>query len=197
MDTREDLERELGEWIIDQSTKGIVREYPNKEARNMDTTRAQIGFYANAILNERPVAVVTQQRNGHPTGSAGVVGYLIDAIGTPLPVPARYDAAKLAAHVLHRFASQDPMNGFAIDSELHDDTRFYYAVTPIGVTVFDARKLTPDLLNDLSGHAPMFFTSWSEDERRRKIEAQITDLEGKLKGLYLNRESVRRSSSIR
>lgn len=163
----------------------------------MDTTRAQIGFYDNATLDERPVAVFTQQHNGHPTGQDGVVGHIIDAVGTPLPVPARYDAGKLSAHVLLMLAGQNADNGFAIDPMLREDTRFYYAVTPIGISVFDARKLNEDSLDDLSDIEPMFFTSWAQDDRRRKVEADITELETKLKNLYLVRESVRRSSSIR
>lgn len=157
-----------------------------------NTTQAQIGFYPGdnqgVSMSYDPEHVVTVYTNGHPTGYAGLVERLID-IGKEFFGEHRSfgsnETGLLAAHIIRRL--NDP-NVAVSDVALYRNTRFYYAVTIDGVHVYDARVL--DDLTNVNYHTKLFFTSWTNDEQRRKIDADIKDLEARLKNLYLDRESV-------
>jgi hypothetical protein len=66
-------------------------------------------------------------------------------------------------------------------------------VTEFGVAVYDARNMVDATLDHLTDFEPMFFTSWKNDEKRRKVEKEIEDLEARLKDLYNQRKSVQLS----
>jgi hypothetical protein len=149
-----------------------------------DTTRAQIGFYETTDMKSRPVAVLSVPSNGHPTGEGGLVGRLIDVVSPVLAASRVYNAGELAVDAVRG------LDGVvALTAHIHEHTRFYYALTPEGVNVYDARQIPAENIRLVN---PLFFTSWKDDAERRKIEADIQDLEARLKNLYLNRESVKR-----
>ena len=159
------------------------------------STRAQIGFYDSSDFGLGPTAIVYQHSDGYPTSKDGGVVKTLMRICPPLiEKRGAYDEEYLAAQTLYRLIFQHDEGasglGFGISRTLHADTRFYYAVTPEGVYTFDARGL--DDLNDVKAGAEMFFTSWAHDEKRRKVEKEIGELESRLKDLYNQRESVKR-----
>ena len=160
------------------------------------STRAQIGFYDDAVLRERPVAIVYQHSDGYPTGNGGVVGKLVNTCVGIIEQRGGFDPAYLAAQTLFRLIGDYDGGasglGFGIDNVLHSDTRFFYAVTSEGVHVFDARDLEDAHLNDLSEKEEMFFTAWVDDKERLTIEAKIKDLNARLQNLFLRRASVAR-----
>lgn len=163
------------------------------------STRAQIGFYEDeenlgkGLGQKLPVAVLYQHSDGYPTSKeGGVVRSLIDICVPLVEQRGSYDVEYLAAQTLFRLVARHDAGasglGFGISDHLHGDTRFYYAVTPEGVHVFDARTLNH--LEDVDVLNEMFFTSWKQDERRRKVEKEIEDLEARLRNLYNERKSV-------
>lgn len=159
------------------------------------STRAQIGFYEDSVLTTRPVALLYQHSDGYPTSKeAGVVRTLLDICVPLIEQRGSYDPEYLAAQTLFRLIAQYDSGasglGFGIGNALHGDVRFYYAVTEYGVYVYDARNMTDESLNNLSDLEPMFFTSWKNDEKRRKVEKEIENLEARLKDLYNQRKSV-------
>lgn len=157
------------------------------------STRAQIGFYDESYV--APIAVIYQHSDGYPTSKeAGVVRALIDICVPLIEQRGSYDPCYLAAQTLFRLIARHDAGasglGFGIDQNLHSDTRFFYAVTSEGVAVYDARNMLTESLKKLSDYEPMFFTSWKQDERRRKVEKEIEDLEARLRNLYNERKSV-------
>lgn len=163
------------------------------------STRAQIGFYSDesniqkGLGNALPVAILYQHSDGYPTSKeGGVVRSLIDICVPLIDQRGSYDAEYLAAQTLYQLIDRFDRGvsglGFGIYDRLQGDTRFYYAVTPEGVHVFDARTL--DGLEDVDVLNEMFFKSWAQDDRRRKVESEIEDLEARLKDLYNERKSV-------
>ena len=140
------------------------------------STRAQIGFYADDNVDQiTPDALIYRHSDGYPTGGSGVVPFLIEAVPAIVNARGCYDTEYLAAQVLYRFIQTHDQGqsclGYGISNDLHADIRFYYAVTPEGVYVFDARTITE--FADVDTANAMFFSSWVDDERRRKIEAEL------------------------
>jgi hypothetical protein len=156
------------------------------------STRAQIAFMDGNDV----VALVYQHSDGYPTGAGGVVGKLIEICVPLIKQRGLFDPAYLAAQTLHRLIQNCDYGqsglGFGIDNVLHGDTRFLYTVNSEGVTVYDARILDADSLDNLAEHTPMFFTAWVDDEKRRKVEAEIRDTEARLNKLHLERASLAR-----
>jgi hypothetical protein len=162
------------------------------------STRAQIGFYDGSDLTTRPVALLYQHSDGYPTSKeAGVVRTLLNICVPIIEQRGSYDPEYLAAQTLFRLIAQYDSGasglGFGIGNALHGDIRFYYAVTEFGVAVYDARNMVDATLDHLTDFEPMFFTSWKNDEKRRKVEKEIEDLEARLKDLYNQRKSVQLS----
>lgn len=156
------------------------------------STRAQIAF----MDGDRVMAMLYQHCDGYPTGKGGVVSKLIDICVPLIKQRGMFDPCYLAAQTLYRLIDQNDRGvsglGFGIDNDLHGDTRFVYAVSDEGVTVYDARTMDASALNDLSSHDSMFFTAWVDDERRRKVEAEIAEVEARLAQLHNERASIKR-----
>lgn len=161
-------------------------------------TRAQIGFYES--LDERPVAILYQHADGYPTGRHGLVGKLLDICNPLKQARGFYSAEYLAARTLVALMARHDIEigdlncvtGFGISSELHADTRFYYALTDDGIHVYDARTLTDTDLNRLEQVKSMFFTAWTAGEERRALEKEISRTEQSLGKLKLELESLKR-----
>lgn len=156
------------------------------------STRAQIAFADGFGV----VGLIYQHSDGYPTGKGGVVSKLIEICVPIIKQRGFYDPAYLAAQTLHRLIDQYDLGssglGYGIDHDLHGDTRFLYVVNDKGVYVYDARTLDSASLTHLADYTPMFFTAWVDDERRRKVETEITELESRLKRLHGERESIKR-----
>lgn len=154
--------------------------------------RAQIGVYnANGNGSDEPIVVITRNGYGHPTGHQGVVSDLVDAVQEIVTDNSgRWDGPTLAARLIACLVSRGIPNQYSIEEGLDVDTRFYYAVRPAGVTVYDARPM--ENLVDISMEAEMFHTAWVEPERLREAEKTVRELEDKLSAAKLELEGVKR-----
>lgn len=145
------------------------------------STRAQIGVYESDDSRE-PVAIIKRSGDGHPTGHNGVCPLLSAVVPAIVGRRGLYDAPHLAAHLLQALLQEtDGVGqgvGYSLSSELDQDIRFFYAVAPAGMTVYDARELTH--LPSVKKHEPLFFTAWVEPERVRALETEIRLLEDQL-----------------
>ena len=169
------------------------------------STRCQIGFHES--LRQAPEAIIYQHSDGHPTGKHGMVGQLLEVCNSLMKARGYYDAEYLAARTLVKLAMQydkdtgeqvgNGVLGYGISSTLHGDTRFYYALTEEGITVYDARTLTTDDLDNLGNKAEMmFFTAWEKGEERRELEKEISATDAALKSMKLRLESLKRRGSL-
>lgn len=141
------------------------------------STRAQIGIYDEALTpKSRPVALIYRHSDGYPTGSGGVLPDLVQFVSEIVKNRGSYDAEYVAAQLTYRFIENYDCGvsgaGYGVGHTLHGDVRFYYAVTPEGVHVFDARELTS------LGKLPtqMFATAWVEPDRVRAVEKELQRL---------------------
>jgi hypothetical protein len=153
----------------------MLRNFINKR-RGIMSTRAQIGIYEGNDLKAKPVAIIYRHIDGYPTGTGAVMPDLVPFVSEIVEQRGSYDAEYLVAQLIYRFIENHDCGisgmGYGVSSELHDDIRFYYAVTPEGVHVFDARGLTQ--VKKLPKE--MFFTAWIEPERVRKVEKELLEL---------------------
>jgi hypothetical protein len=160
------------------------------------STRAQIGFYSTeeAVDGKLPEALIYRHSDGYPTGAGAVVPELVDVVPAVVAQRGMYDPEYLAAQTLYRmiqaYDGGASCLGYGISGSLHGDLRFYYAVTPEGVHVFDARDMVT--FKHLNRSRAMFFTSWSEPERRRKVEKELKELEDAAMKKRQELESLRR-----
>jgi len=165
-------------------------------------TKAQIGFHET--LADRPVAILTQHNDGHPTGKSGVMSELMEICPSLLKRYGFYEPAYLAARTLVMLAlrlderKEDPHNvwGYTVGAELRDATRFYYAVTKEGVHVYDARGMVDEDLGKLEDIEEMFFTAWVNDDERRELEKEIATTDASLKAMKLRLESLKRNGAL-
>jgi len=140
------------------------------------STRAQIGIYEVNDLKSKPVTIIYRHSDGYPTGAGAVMPDLVQFVSEIVEKRGSYDAEYLGAQLVYRFIENHDCgvsgNGYGVSNDLHGDIRFYYAVTPEGVHVFDAR----DLRNVAKLPKPMFFTAWVEPERVRAVEKELSEL---------------------
>jgi len=144
------------------------------------STRAQIGIYEENNLKSKPVTIIYRHNDGYPTGDGAVMSDLVQFVSEIVEKRGSYDAEYLGAQLLYRFIENHDCGvsglGYGVSNEIHGDIRFYYAVTPEGVHVFDARDLQS--VNKLP--KPMFFTAWVEPERVRAVEKELSELASKV-----------------
>lgn len=145
----------------------------------MGTTRAQIGIYESNNLLREPIAILTRDTNGFPTGEGGVMIDLVPFVSESLAkVKGVYDAEHILAHLVHRFiAAHDGMIGYKLGHEFRGESRFYYAITPKAAYVYDAREIKT--LVRLP--KPMFVTEWLSPERVKELEEEVAALHVKLR----------------
>lgn len=145
----------------------------------MGTTRAQIGVYESSNTRREPIAILTRDTNGFPTGEGGVMNDLVPFVSETLAkAKGTYDAEHILAHLVHRFiAAHEGVIGYKLGHEFRGECRFYYAVTPKAVSVYDAREM-----KDLSRlPEPMFATEWLSPERIKELEEEVATLQVQLR----------------
>ncbi len=144
------------------------------------STRCQIGIYESEDLKQAPVSILYRHSDGYPTGSGAVLPELVQYVSEFMEARSQYDAEYLGAQLLFRFILNhdggESGAGYGVSPDLHGDLRFYYAVTPLGVSVFDARELGS--LKKLP--KKMFTTAWIEPERVRAVEKELSELASKV-----------------
>ena len=140
------------------------------------STRAQIGIYEDEDLKSKPVAMIYRHSDGYPTGDGAVMPTLLQIVPEIVKKHGSYDAEYLGAQLVYRLIENHDCGvsglGYGIGGTLHGDIRFYYAVTPEGVHVFDARELQQ--VNRLPKR--MFFTPWGEPEKVKTLQKELSDL---------------------
>lgn len=140
------------------------------------STRAQIGIYEDNDIKAKPVSIIYRHSDGYPTGAGAVMPDLVQYVSEIVEKRGSYDAEYLGAQLLYKFIEGLDCGvsglGYGVSNELHGDIRFYYAVTPEGVHVFDAREIAN--VNKLP--KKMFFTVWIEPERVRAVEKELSEL---------------------
>jgi hypothetical protein len=158
--------------------------------------KAQIGIYPSNNTDDAPIVVITRHGFGHPTGSNGVVPELAEIVPEIVHGQGNsWNAARLAAKLIHYLVARGFENQYSIDETLDVETRFYYAVMPTGVTVYDARGMTSiaDVADKTKSlESEMFHTVWIEPERMRKLEAEMRKLEDELSAKRLEFEGMKR-----
>jgi hypothetical protein len=155
-----------------------------------EDTRAQIGFYEESVCGE-PVAVFTRLFNGHPTGRGGVVNELLDIVPDLVRNRGEYEATLLAANLLAELVSQAPtIHSYAISNRLELDIRFFYAITPAGITVYDARSINS--FDEIERAEPMFHTAWVEPDKTLELEKEVRALEDQLSAKRLMLDGQKR-----
>jgi hypothetical protein len=155
-----------------------------------EETRAQIGFYNDGIVGE-PIAVFTRLFNGHPTGRGGVVVELLDIVPGLVKSRGEYEATLLAAQLLASLVEIAPTtHSYAISNHLELDVRFFYAVTPAGITVYDARTLRG--FEEIEHSEPMFHSAWVEPDKTLELEKEVRKLEDELSAKRLLLEGQKR-----
>ena len=155
-----------------------------------EETRAQIGFYEDGVIGE-PVAVFTRLFNGHPTGRGGVTTELLDIVPQLVKNRGEYEATLLAAQLLGALVEQAPTtHSYAISHRLELDVRFFYAITPHGITVYDAREIHS--FDEIERAEPMFHTAWVEPDKTLELERQVRQLEDELSAKRLLLEGQKR-----
>ena len=144
------------------------------------STRAQIGIYDEDNLKAKPLSIIYRHNDGYPTGNGAVMPDLLQIVPEIVEKSGRYDAEYLGAQLAYRLIENHDCGvsglGYGIGHELHGDIRFYYAVTPEGVHVFDARELT--LVHRLPKE--MFFTPWGDTKREKEIQTELSALAQKV-----------------
>jgi hypothetical protein len=155
-----------------------------------EDTRAQIGFYNDQIVGE-PVAVFTRLFNGHPTGRGGVITELLDIVPALVKNRGEYEATLLAAQLLASLVEIAPTtHSYAISNHLELDVRFFYAITPHGITVYDARSITG--FDGVEKAEPMFHSAWVEPDKTLELEKEVRKLEDELSAKRLLLEGQKR-----
>jgi hypothetical protein len=164
-----------GGYLVWGKMTKVIAQLFNKR-RDQMSTRAQIGIYEVNDLKSKPVTIIYRHSDGHPTGAGAVMPDLVQFVSEIVEKRGTYDPEYLAAQLLYRFIENHDCGvsglGYGVSNELHGDIRFYYAVTPEGVHVFDARDLTS--VTKLPKQ--MFFTAWIEPERVRVVEKELSEL---------------------
>ena len=140
------------------------------------STRAQIGIYEDTNLKTRPVAIIYRHSDGYPSGHGGVMPSLVQFVQEITEKRGGYDAEYVAAQLMYRFVENYDCGvsalGYGVGQALHGDTRFYYAVTPEGVSVFDAR----DLVSLVKLPKPMFVTPWPDSTKLKQVTEELQAL---------------------
>lgn len=144
------------------------------------STRAQIGIYDSTNLKLKPLSIIYRHSDGYPTGDGAVMPDLLQIVPEIIEKSGRYDAEYLGAQLAYRLIENLDCgatgHGYGISNELHGDIRFYYAVTPEGVYVFDARELTQ--VQRLPKE--MFFTPWGETKQEKALQVELSALAQKV-----------------
>lgn len=169
-----------GGYLVFGRMSKVLERFFNNQRRDQMSTRAQIGIYEDTDLKAKPVSIIYRHSDGYPTGNGAVLPDLVQFVSEIMEKRGHYDAEYLGAQLLYRFIENHDCGvsgtGYGVSNALHGDIRFYYAVTPEGVHVFDARDLTS--LSKLPKE--MFFTAWVEPERVRAVEKELSELAAKV-----------------
>lgn len=149
------------------------------------STRAQIGIYQDNNLKHVPISMIYRHNDGYPTGAGAVMPDLVQFISEIVEKHGNYVAEYLGAQLVYRFIENHDCGisglGYGVSGELHEDIRFYYAITPEGIHVFDAREL--EQVTKLPQE--MFFTAWVEPERVRKVQKELSELASQVQAKQL------------
>lgn len=152
--------------------------------------KSQIGVYADDEATE-PLVIINRNINGHPTGHDGVVSDLANHIPDLVSAHGKYDGQVLGAQLIHALCGDAHHDyEYGVANCLHNDARFYYAVRPSGVTVYDARQMAS--VQDTTSGSTMFETAWIDPREVAKMEREVRELEDKLSAARLTVESLRR-----
>lgn len=178
-----------GYLVYGKMTRSIEKLF--NQWRDKMSTRAQIGIYEDNDMKAKPVSIIYRHIDGYPTGDGSVMPDLVQFVSEIVGKRGSYDPEYLAAQLVYRFIEAHDCGvsgtGYGVSQELHGDIRFYYAVTPEGVHVFDARELT----NVTKLPKPIFFTSWIEPERVRKVEKELSELTSQVRAKQLELKGLK------
>lgn len=152
--------------------------------------RAQIGIFEND-KSMQPVVIIDRNENGPPTGHGGVTTELLELVPAIVQRRGVYDAEQLAAQLVQALVSQASHDyQYGLSRALSDQSRFFYAVRPSHVEVFDARNMAS--IEDLRDAEPMFVTAWVDPASMLALEKRRRELEDELSVVNLNLEGAKR-----
>jgi hypothetical protein len=162
------------------------------------TTQAQIIVWD---YETEPIVNIIRLTNGHPTGEHAVVTELKPFIETIIAANLNgfYNGPRLAGYLAAEYFTEINHEEYSLLSSHHVDsqTRFFYVVSPNGITVYNADRDIATV-TDLLEATPLFHSSHVNEEEVRKTEKecevlrkQIADKEAYLVRLKKRQPKVR------